>query len=347
MLRPCRPSTPISGAGLSNRLSLSFGAAPDLEAVPSPEPGSNFRAAVLDSVAMEPRKKLVAYLGATFVVSWLIASVYSLAGGEFGSPSSQAVVILYALPPGLLAVALHGALERNRASLKTLGLEFRISPWWLFAWLCPLVIFILAEALGLLLPGTSPAWSVEDFLARFPSDDPRYPEFSEDVHAFVRDTGLPPVARLILPTLLAGTTFHALRGLGEEVGWRGFLHHGLHRELGWSLDREALVVGLLWGAFWAPLTALGMWYEEASWANIPMGLAFSLAMSALLLRVRLLSGGVFAPAVLYGTMEAVARLPSLSNGFGPRWVGVHGMTGVLALLLVFGGLEWMIRRGRR
>ena len=221
------------------------------------------------------------------------------------------------------------------------GSAYAWDPWWLFAWLLPLIAYGLTNVLALALPGTSPAFTADDFIAHFGVSGKSGEEFAADVHRFVESTGLHPLYRMVLPALMAGVTVNALRGLGEEIGWRGYVH----RELRTSFFREVGLVGPLWGLFYLPLIAQGLWYGGSS-AGLPMGIAWCTAASALLLFVRRKSGGVFAPAILYGTLEGMSRLPPLAKGLGEVWIGMRGLSGTLALLIVFGVL-WALDRKMR
>ena len=296
------------------------------------------------------RAPLAVYLAGTFTVSWLMALTFHLGGGEWGSPASQAMILLYTLPPGLLALVMHAARERGHreasdsmVTLESLGLRPRFGPWWLVAWLLPVAIYVVTNAVALAFPGTSLALSVDDFIAHYPMSGSGAEEFAIEVRRFTESTGLHPTFRVLLTALMAGVTINALRGLGEELGWRGYVH----RELRVSFFRESCIVGIVWGVFYLPLVAQGLWYTEHSrWAGAPMAVAWCTAASAVLLFLRNKSGGVFAPAILHGTFEGVAHLPPLVKGLGTFWVGMHGMAGTLALLIALGGLFALDRSKR-
>jgi hypothetical protein len=283
------------------------------------------------AVLLTPRRKLALYLGITFFLSWSIGLTFWFAGGEWGSPASQAVVFLFMIPPGFAALAVKGAIAKEPVTAD-LGLRLTLNRWWLVAWLTPVVVALIATGLGSLMPGAVLDASVQGFLARFPNADP---SFAEAVQSFHDETGLPPIARMVPQALVAGITLNAVRGLGEELGWRGLMHH----ELSLPFWREATVVGVVWGVWYIPLLAQGHWYPGVHpVVAVPIGIAWCVVASAVFLEIRRCSRTVYAPAILYGTFESIGHLPWLTEGPSAAWVGLHGVAGIAALALVLGAL---------
>ncbi|MEM9188818.1 MAG: CPBP family intramembrane glutamic endopeptidase, partial [Myxococcota bacterium] len=228
--------------------------------------------------------------------------------------------------------------------LQELGLKLKLNRWLFLSWLLPVAIWGLALLIAGLLPGVSYAFSVDAFLEYYrPSLGEQFSEFETQVRSFHQEYGVHPVVRMLLQALVAGVTLNAFRGLGEELGWRGLMHHELG-VLGASFWHRSLVTGLAWGIWYSPLLVLGLWYRDPTFAAIPMGIAWCIAASALLGYVRDKSGSIYAPAVLYGSLEGMSKLPPLSQGGTDLLVGVHGLAGIVALTAVLFGLLAIDRR---
>jgi hypothetical protein len=290
---------------------------------------------------MSAKRKIALYLAATFGVSWTIAFTYMAMGGAIDAPAAQAVAFLFITPPFLAALAVKGAIAKE-AVLDSLGLRLRINRWLFIAWILGPLGFVIASLVAAAIPGAHADLTIQSFLSHFPSDAEGYAEFEREVWAFRNDTGFHPAFRLAMQAMVAGVTINAVRGLSEELGWRGFLHS----ELGLDFLREATLVGAIWGVWYAPLVAQGLWYGEASIANVPMAIAWCIAASAVLLHIRIRSETVYAPAIFYGTYEAMARLPPLVRGASDLWIGPHGLAGIAALLVILGVLVLVDRRRR-
>jgi hypothetical protein len=290
---------------------------------------------------MNAKRKLALYLAATFGVSWTIAFTYLALGGSIDSPAAQAVAFLFITPPFIAALAVKGAIAKEPV-LDSLGLRLRINRWLFIAWILGPLAFVIWSLVAAALPGAHADLTIQSFLAHFPSDAESYAEFEREVWSFRNDTGLHPAFRLAMQAMVAGVTINAVRGLSEELGWRGLMHG----ELRLDFLREATIVGLVWGVWYAPLVAQGLWYGDASIANVPMGIAWCIAASAVLLHIRIRSETVYAPAIFYGTYEAMTRLPPLVRGASDLWIGPHGLAGIVALLAILGVLVLVDRRRR-
>jgi membrane protease YdiL (CAAX protease family) len=70
---------------------------------------------------------------------------------------------------------------------------------------------------------------------------------------------------LFLVSSLVAPFINSLFGLGEEIGWRGFL---LPRLLPLGKPRAYLLLGVIWGIWHAPLIVVGFNYPATrSWAS--------------------------------------------------------------------------------
>jgi membrane protease YdiL (CAAX protease family) len=126
------------------------------------------------------------------------------------------------------------------------GLRFRPNGWFAFAWLFPLLLMLLVLGVSLLLPD-----------ARYAGDMSGLPPEMDSFRQQVLSLGVAPIIGTLSPGLLLGTTLNAVGGLGEEIGWRGFLYKELLPLGSW---RCSLVTGTLWALWHVPL-----FFEGATW----------------------------------------------------------------------------------
>lgn len=171
----------------------------------------------------------------------------------------------------------------------------------------------------------------------------------------LRDAGagaLPPppvfTALLVVQAVLAGATLNALFGLGEEAGWRGWLHTELE-PLGFT--RLILVTGVVWGLWHAPLIAMGYNYEHQLHPLAAVGLftLFCVAFGAVLTWLRQASASVIPAAVAHGVFNALTTLPAVFIAPGDSWdrvlAGPVGLPAALILAVIAAAL-WLPGRRR-
>jgi uncharacterized protein len=144
--------------------------------------------------------------------------------------------------------------------------------------------------------------------------------------------------------LLVGFTINGVFALGEEYGWRGWLADEL-RPLG--AVRANVLTGLLWGLWHAPLILLGYNYGSYRLPGVVAMMAWAVAASFLLWRVRELTGSVLAAAVLHGAFNGFAGIFVLILvDANPLISAPLGAVGIAAVALVAALLWWFTRRLR-
>jgi membrane protease YdiL (CAAX protease family) len=246
---------------------------------------------------MSPNWRRVAlFYGATFGLTHVLSVGYVLAGGSWGSPSSFAVANALMLCPGLVAIGLQRFVFRDRI-VGPFALHFRPNRWFVVAWLLPLLVMLGALAFSLLVPD-----------AHYAADMGGLPVEMDSFKRQVVGMGLPPFVGMLLLGLVLGPTVNAVGGLGEEIGWRGFLYQELASLGFW---RCSLLTGLLW-AFWhVPLLFEGYPDPQHPVAGGIGVVAFAMLLAPVLQFIRWRSGSVVACGILHGTMSST-RLISVA-----------------------------------
>lgn len=270
-----------------------------------------------------------------FVLFFLIAHggglmLALLFPGAWHDPSGlqKAVGVLHLLPVLLATLVVQGPILKQPV-MEPLGLRLRPSRYWLIAWLSPLVVMGVGLALCAAL-GHELILDAASYVARKRASlvDP---EMLANFDEMVEQS--PPGSPLyfIGPGLLAGITMNLLLGLATEIGWRGFLF----REIQGGFWRRSLLIGFAEAAYFAPILALGYFFDAPEEGLIAMSL-FCVAVSPFLVYLRARSRSVLPAAVFRGTLLALtavaADLTTAPTSIRP-FFGATGTAGLLVLLV--------------
>lgn len=259
-------------------------------------------------------KNLKLYLAVAYGLVWATALVFSLAGGSLQTPARMVVASACMFFP-LVAVLVCQASSRQRL-LSGIGISWKVNRWWFAGWLIIPAIVLLTILFDHWMVGTS--------------------LHTEALRALTRQTHLPPLAAIAataLSGMLAGATINALLAFGEESGWRGYL---LAQFRGRSFLTAAVVTGLVWGLWHAPLILMGHNYPQHPnlWGVLAM-MVLCIPLSFILQYFRLRSGSVIVPAIMHGTFNALAGLTLMVADHPVELLsGSTGLSGLLALLTI-------------
>jgi membrane protease YdiL (CAAX protease family) len=136
---------------------------------------------------------------------------------------------------------------------------------------------------------------------------------------------------LTLQALAAGCTVNTLVAMGEEAGWRGFLHRELQPLGFW---RSSAFTGVVWGLWHAPLIVQGHNYPQHPMAGVALMVVFTTLLAPLLAWVRRESQSTWGPALAHGVLNGSAGLALvLLRGGDDLTVGVTGLSGLTVLTL--------------
>lgn len=267
-------------------------------------------------------KSILSYLGVTFAITWGVETVLLARGVSFvGFPPQYAQLIV----ASVMWVPALGALVAARIcgqKVVPYGWRFgRFLPYLVVGLATPIVFFVAYGA------------TVLFGLGRL---DLTLTSFFEQV-ARAAGQAMPRVSDpgKVLVVLLVVTTFatpfiNTLFGLGEEIGWRGFL---LPRLLPLGKLRAYLLSGIIWGLWHAPLVLMGFAFPGYPVIGILLFIVFTTIIGVILnelaLRYRsvILAGfghGVF-NSQAYGIWKMIVPAPQ------PLLGGIPGLVGLVVL----------------
>ena len=247
--------------------------------------------------------KIAWFLLLTFGISWTIAGVFFGMGGRLDSPLALPVLLLYMIVPAVSALIVQRLIYREPV-IDPLGLRLptRRWRWFLFAIFLPPLLAAAAFGVSLLLPGISLDPQATEFRAAL---QPRLTP--EQYDALTRQVAQWPWPLMLTIVLLQGAVTGAIANfipsLGEELGWRGLLVREMAPLRFWAM---ALVIGVIWGIWHAPIIWQGYNYPEHPRIGVLMMIAFTTLFSPLFLYARLRARSVFAPTLMHATLNATA-----------------------------------------
>lgn len=200
--------------------------------------------------------------------------------------------------------------------LRGIGISWKVNRWWFIGWLLIPVIVGLTLLFDHFVNGT---------------------HLQDAVGLAIVDTGMDMSPWMItvitfVSAMLAGATINALFAFGEEVGWRGYL---LKQFEGKQFLTSAIVIGLIWGLWHAPLILLGHNYPEHPQWGVLFMMVMSAILSTIIQYVRVKSGSVIVAAIMHGTFNALAGFSLLFvDNFNDLINGCCGVVGMTAMAIV-------------
>jgi membrane protease YdiL (CAAX protease family) len=149
---------------------------------------------------------------------------------------------------------------------------------------------------------------------------------------------------IFLSSLLVAPFINSIFGLGEELGWRGYL---LPRLMPLGKAKAYLLLGIIWGLWHAPLILVGFNYPGYPVLGILMmilmttAIGFTINELTLHYQSAVLAGwvhGVF-NSQAYGIWRAL-----LFANTNPVLGGISGLVGIVVLTIMgLAGMRWLNR----
>ena len=278
------------------------------------------------------KRSLVCFILIAFMLAWTLFLLPLLVGAPGSSLRQTVSLVSWSAAmwaPGLAAILTTRLVEKQPLStlnLRRLG-EKKVYLW---AWLLPLALTLLAGLLTWL-------FGIGKLDLQF--------SLIRNAMAQAGSPGVSPVLVIGIQVLMAltlGPLFNTLFGLGEELGWRGFL---LPRLLPLGQFPAILISGAIWGIWHMPVILQGHNYPQHPVAGVFLMIGFCILFGAILSWLYLRTSSPWAPALGHGSLNAVAGLPLMFMPGVDLALGgtLASLTGWIPLALFIGWLVWSKR----
>ncbi|HZR99226.1 MAG TPA: CPBP family intramembrane glutamic endopeptidase [Chloroflexota bacterium] len=272
---------------------------------------------------------VLVFLAVAFGVAWALWGLLWLGGG-LARPDSYAFLVASMYGPALGVLAAWRLADPQ--ALRVSGVRRR-GPWRWYLW-----AYLLIPALLIL----GAAFCVLVGVQRL---DPTFALIREQAARLGQPPPPPPplgVAVLMaLPAFVVGPFLNVPATIGEELGWRGYLWARL-KPLG--PRRAAVLIGLIWGGWHAPLIAMGYNYPDAPLLGPLLMTGFTVVYGVILGWLRARSGSVWPAALAHGAINAEALAVAVFLTPASRLAGAP--IGVVALAPAAVCAAWLLWRGR-
>ena len=271
------------------------------------------------------KKGITSFLLITFGITYLLEGILILSGFRITQIPAIALQLVIAGAMWIPAVSTLLTIRFiTHEKLSSVGLRFGPSwkPYLASALLLPLA-FVLTYLLTWLLGLGRPDWELISFYRLIASS-------GADMSAAPDPTQL--LVSFVFLSLFISPWINAIFGLGEELGWRGYL---LPRLMPLGKWKAYLILGVIWGLWHAPLITIGFAYPGYPVLGILMMILLTTSLgifiNELTLRYKsaILAGwihGVF-NSQAYGIWRVVL-FPDVNPVLG----GIMGIVGICVLL---------------
>ncbi len=281
------------------------------------------------------------YVVISFLFAYLIDFAWLLPNSS-NALSFQIGGAIRMLTP-LIAVLLIKFLRKDSFSRFDIGLCIGKPIWLMIAPLIPLIVLGLTVVLHKLF--SMPVNSIDQMIELM--WQPAKEQISDDPNALVLYQWMKKASTwgflfIIITSLIAGVTINAVFGMGEEIGWRGYL---IHRLIPHNFYLQTIAIGIIWGLWHAPLIAILGYNYSGQTGIVPLliFLIFTVSTSFVLNNIRYLSGSIIPPALTHGTLNALGGIMLITFPENPLLSGPAGVIPSIAWLITGVVLD-LIRR---
>ena len=271
--------------------------------------------------------KLKKYLLFTFIVAWIIGCIgvhEKLHGGIAGRETFHNCLALCMLIPTLGAFL-------AKADMKEMGWRLNIGKNWkyiAFAWLAPTVFQIIGAVFYFMVFPDD--FTPDEAFKRLMVPE-SYEEYQQNGSNYWS-----VIAEEIFDSLTSfGKVTGTVLGLGEEIGWRGFMYPELKNRHGRT--KGLLIGGVIHGAWHFPVMILVGYEYGKDYIGAPaLGLfvfcMYTVSMGVISDFLYIKSGSIWLPAVFHATINGEPSPEILLSDshpersiFGPADIGLIGM----------------------
>lgn len=234
------------------------------------------------------------FVAVAFALAWLVALPLWLGDG-LADPLFPVLSVAMMATPTIAALVVVFGLERPANKARVLGLwplrpVRRVLGYGVAGVLVSLALVLVALPIGAVL-------------GVYPADFANLSGFRQILGGQAAELPLPvgAVVALQLATLPLAAVLNLLPALGEEIGWRGWL---LPKLMPLGTVPALLVMGVVWGAWHAPLILLGYNYPTApGWLALTAMIAMCILVGAVFGWLRLRSGSVWPAALAHAAFN--------------------------------------------
>jgi len=282
---------------------------------------------------MKAINRTTLFLTLIFVISFSLAGIYKLAGGDISNKISYAILgAAYMFIPMISAIIVHRFVHQEKVS--DLLINFKINKWFFIAWGIMPILAFSTFGVSLLFPNITYAPEMSGMFERF--EGMMTPEQVEEMNQSIETLPFDPIWISLLQGLFAGITINAVFAFGEELGWRGFL---LKEFKEMSFLKASLFIGFIWGIWHTPLILMGHNYPEHPQIGVLMMTIWCILLTPFFIYITIKSKSVIAAAIMHGTLNATAGLAIIKiAGGNDLTTGVMGLPGFIALLVFLVGI---------
>ncbi len=261
------------------------------------------------------------YLLLAFGLTWTVEIIALASGKRFDQPgvATNAMLVLVMFFPAVSAFLVRQFITRE--GFASAGLRFG-GPRRLYiaAWLGTPILFALVYGLSALVGLGRFDWSLENTFAQFRAAAPDQP--------------IPSPSEVLGAVFAASMSFGLLittvATFGEEFGWTGYL---LPKLLPLGRFRAAIIYGIIWGLWHAPIIYGGYNYPGYPIVGIAMMCLFTTALALVQTSLRIRSGSVILTSFFHAALNTQARgaIPLVVVGVHPLFGGIAGLLGIAVI----------------
>lgn len=288
------------------------------------------------------RKGIAWFVGLACLVSWGIVSPVLLHPEHLAWAWARLFVPLMMFGPSIAAFIVSrwvSPLSNLRAEL---GLRLRAPgrrfiPYWILPWVgMPLLVVLsiaVSAALGLISLDLGGLSGFRELIERSPGGKELLARLPIHLLALAQLSGL-----VLAPVLNGIPTF------GEELGWRGYL---LPRLLPLGQWRALILSGIIWGAWHAPIIALGHNYPSHPRLGVLAMIVLCVLLGILFGWLRLQTGSVWPAVIAHGALNGSAGLILMVTRAGSQVDTLHAsITGWTGWLVLAAAIAVLVGMGR-
>lgn len=265
----------------------------------------------------DPKKQAALFVFTTFLISW-IEQYFIITGGGI---QNQVRTFALMWTPGLVGILYSYVFDRNFKALAFTRPTLKAMVW---AYFVPALTAVLILGLLLLF---------------------KFAEFEVSPKAIEKKAGLSGALFAILvlaPTI--GMLVAFVSGLGEEIGWRGFLHTKLQFL---TPNKRYLLTGFIWSMWHWPLIIFGDYStSDLPFLNVLFFTGAVMGVSFFMGLLRDKTNSVFPAALVHGShnMWILGIAPAFYKA-GPLVPYVGGESGAFCALIYAGLALFIARKG--